>query len=196
MKNIALPLLLSLLSFSIGIATAGSIEDAKKITPILWMMLEGGGGPPTPTCPEPTGQLSSSDAAKFLTQATFGASEAAINQLVGQNNLCAWIEQQMSLPMSRTLPFVQANSNGSLRTTRHHIWWQNAMQGDDQLRQRVAFALSQIFVISDRDYELGNSQYGISHYYDMLAENAFGSYRDLLTSVTLHPTMGVYLGMV
>lgn len=70
------------------------------------------------------------------------------------------------------------------------------MQGNDQLRQRVAFALSQIFVISDRDYELGNSQYGMSDYYDMLAENAFGSYRELLGKVTLHPTMGIYLGMV
>jgi uncharacterized protein (DUF1800 family) len=69
------------------------------------------------------------------------------------------------------------------------------MQGEDQLRQRVAFALSEIFVISDLDYTLGNSQYGVSHYYNMLAENAFGNYRELLEKVTLHPTMGIYLGM-
>lgn len=102
----------------------------------------------------------------------------------------------MVLPISRTLPYVLNNSNGSLNTTRHYIWWQNIMQGEDQLRQRVAFALSEIFVISDLDYTLSNSQYGISHYYDMLAENAFGNYRELLEKVTLHPTMGIYLGMV
>ena len=180
------------------IANDGNLENAKKLMPVMGILLLGDGpiAPPSASCPEPVGQVSASNAAKFLTQATFGASEAAIDQLVAQNNLCQWIEQQMQLPVSRTLPFVQANSNGSLRTTRHHIWWQNAMQGDDQLRQRVAFALSQIFVISDRDYELGNSQYGVSHYYDMLAEHAFGSYRSLLEEVTLHPTMGVYLGMV
>ncbi|WP_326515600.1 DUF1800 domain-containing protein [Cocleimonas sp. KMM 6895] len=135
-------------------------------------------------------------AAKFLTQATFGPSEAAIDNLVSQNNLEAWIDQQIALPMSRTLPYVEANSNGSLRSTRHDIWWKNAIEGDDQLRQRMAFALSEIFVISDLDYALGNAQYGVSHYYDMLAENAFGNYRELLEKVTLHPTMGIYLSMV
>lgn len=135
-------------------------------------------------------------AAKFLTQATFGATEQQIDDLVENNDLEAWIDEQMALPISRTLPYVEANSNGSLRSTRHHIWWNNVINGDDQLRQRVAFALSQIFVISDRDYTLGNAQYGVSHYYDMLAENAFGNYRQLLEKVTLHPTMGIYLGMV
>jgi len=135
-------------------------------------------------------------AAKFLTQATFGATDELIDELVAENDLEAWIDRQMRLPISRTLPYVEANSNGSLRTTRHHIWWDNVIEEEDQLRQRVAFALSQIFVISDRDYTLGNAQYGVSHFYDMLAENAFGNYRQLLEKVTLHPTMGIYLGMV
>jgi len=196
-KKLTLFLFLLLSPLSIGIAYETDPQNAKKVSPILWMLLQGAETPlATPECSEPSGSISFSDAAKFLTQATFGASEAAIDRLVAQNSLCQWIEQQMQLPASRTLPFVRANSNGSLRTTRHHVWWQNAMQGDDQLRQRVAFALSQIFVISDRDYELGNSQYGVSDYYDMLADNAFGSYQNLLEKVTLHPTMGVYLGMV
>ena len=135
-------------------------------------------------------------AAKLLTQATFGPSETAIDHLVSQNNLSAWVDQQISLPVSLTQPYVEANSNGSLKSTRHHIWWKNILEGNDQLRQRVAFALSQIFVISDRDYELSNSQYAVTNYYDMLAKNAFGNYRELLEKVTLHPTMGIYLGMV
>jgi len=196
MKSINLYLLLSLFWFSVG-ASAEPGREWAKILPSIWLLLEEGAySSPEPDCPEPTDDVSASDAAKFLTQATFGATEATINQLAAQNDLCQWIEQQMRMPISRTLPFVQANSNGSLRTTRHYIWWQNALEGNDQLRQRVAFALSQIFVISDRDYELGNSQYGMSDYYDMLADNAFGSYRNLLQKVTLHPTMGIYLGMV
>ncbi|MEE9412765.1 MAG: DUF1800 family protein [Methylococcales bacterium] len=136
------------------------------------------------------------EAARFLTQATFGPTESTINELVSLNDLEAWIDHQIALPMSRTLPYVQNNSNGSLRSTRHDIWWKNVMLGKDQLRQRVAFALSEIFVISDLDYTLGNSQYAVSHYYDMLAENAFGNYRELLEKITLHPTMGIYLSMV
>ena len=140
--------------------------------------------------------LTRAAAARFLTQATFGPTRTDIDALVTQNDLSAWIDEQMALPASTTLAYVQANSNGSLRTTRHYIWWHNVMRGEDQLRQRVAFALSQIFVISDLDYSLGNAQYGVSHYYDMLSAGAFGNYRDLLDNVARHPTMGIYLSMV
>ncbi|MFK7886305.1 MAG: DUF1800 family protein [Gammaproteobacteria bacterium] len=140
--------------------------------------------------------LTRSAASRFLKQATFGPTRSQIDELVVQNNLSAWIDEQMVLPVSTTLPYVQANSNGSLRTTRHYIWWHNVMRGEDQLRQRVAFALSQIFVISDLDYSLGNAQFGVSHYYDMLGAQAFGNYRDLLDRVARHPTMGIYLSMV
>ena len=139
--------------------------------------------------------VTSQIAAKFLTQATFGPSEAEIDNLVSENDLEAWIDQQMALPTSLTQPYVEANSNGSLRSTRHDIWWKNLMEEDDQLRQRMAFALSQIFVITDNDYVLSNAQYGLTNYYDMLAEHAFGNYRELSERVTLHPTM-VGVGIV
>jgi len=135
-------------------------------------------------------------AGKFLTQATFGAKENQIDALVSENSLENWIDEQINLPISLTQPYVEASGNGSLRSTRHDIWWKNVIENDDQLRQRMAFALSQIFVISDNDYTLGNAQYGVTNFYDMLAENAFGDYRTLLEKVTLHPTMGIYLGMV
>lgn len=134
-------------------------------------------------------------AARFLTQASFGPTEAGIDELQA-SDLNSWIDTQISLPVSETLPYVKANSNGSNREARHDIWWRNAILGEDQLRQRVAFALSQIFVISDIDYVLANNQYSISSYYDMLSHNAFGNYRELLEKVTLHPAMGIYLGMV
>ncbi len=136
------------------------------------------------------------EAARFLTQATFGPTLESISELSSLGSYDSWIDQQIAAPISRTLPYVKATSNGSLSTTRHHIWFDNALNGQDQLRQRVAFAWSELFVISDRDYVLSNSQYSVSDYYDLLAERGLGNFRDLLETVTLHPAMGVYLSML
>ncbi len=78
-----------------------------------------------------------------------------------------------------------------------------ALQGDDQLRQKFAWALSQIFVISDTgagfnvndpDFSGFGSWLGPTNYYDdVLVDNAFGSYRDLLSDMTFSPVMGTYL---
>lgn len=174
-------------------------EIAKKIVPTIMFLLDNEHvfePRPKPVYYGSGVNVTEQIAAKFLTQTTFGASENEIDALVGRPSLETWIDQQVRRPRSTTLSYVENNSNGSLRTTRHDIWWKNLIENDDQLRQRMAFALSQIFVISDRDYELGNSQYGVSDYYDMLSANAFGNYRSLLEKVTLHPTMGIYLGML
>jgi uncharacterized protein (DUF1800 family) len=72
-------------------------------------------------------------------------------------------------------------------------FWREAATGQDQLKRRMAFALSQIFVISLQDANLQNYRRGVASYMDMLARNAFGSYRQLLQDVTLHPMMGLYL---
>src|SRR5262249_39691193 len=65
----------------------------------------------------------------------------------------------------------------------------------DQLRQRVALALSEIFVISDNDGDLAGNGYAFAAYHDILTRGAFGSFRQLLQDVTLSPAMGVYLDM-
>lgn len=111
-------------------------------------------------------------------------------------SIASWIDEQIDLPATLQLPAVQAYGNASLRPPRHYVWWETAITADDQLRQRVAFALSEIFVVSDIDYTLGNAQHGVVHYYDMLTASAFGNFRDLLESITLHPVMGIYLSMV
>ena len=67
------------------------------------------------------------------------------------------------------------------------------MQSDDQLRQRVAFALSEILVVSDENSALRGQPEGMITYYDLLLKHAFGNYRDLLEDVTLSPIMGTYL---
>lgn len=139
-------------------------------------------------------------AARFLNQATFGANRSSIDELVDLGTREAWIERQMDLqqtPASDISTYVKANGSRSTGTVRDYPWMYNALNAPDQLRQRVAFALSEIFVISDLDYSLQTGgQYGVAGYYDMLSEHAFDNFRDLLERVTLHPAMGIYLGMV
>lgn len=135
------------------------------------------------------------EAARLLTQATFGTTEADI-AAVQALGIEGWIDDQFNRQGAPHLDYVVHHSNGSNREARHEVWWRDAIRGEDQLRQRVAFALSQIFVIGDTGYTLGNSQYGIANYYDMLREQAFGSYRQLLEDVTRSPVMGIYLSML
>ena len=67
------------------------------------------------------------------------------------------------------------------------------MTAPDVVRQRVAYALSQFFVVSDRVETLSINPYALTSFYDILLRNAFGNYRDLLREVALSPAMGLYL---
>ena len=78
-------------------------------------------------------------------------------------------------------------------TNRQTAWWRFSLTGRDQLRQRVAFALSQIFVVSDVNSTLANNPRALANYYDILVKGAFGNARQLLEDITLSPVMGVYL---
>ena len=69
----------------------------------------------------------------------------------------------------------------------------HAIKAPDQLRQRMAFALSEILVISDRESELSRYPRGTTHYYDLLVNHSFGNYRDLLYDVSVNPMMGIWL---
>ncbi len=73
------------------------------------------------------------------------------------------------------------------------LWdfYRNAMTQPDQLRQRVAWAMAQILVVSNVEVE---STYGLRNYHNMLLRNAFGNYREVLKKVALSPVMGHYLG--
>ena len=73
------------------------------------------------------------------------------------------------------------------------VWFENAIQAKDQLRQRVAYALSQILVVSDSEATFRERADALLSYYDILAKYAFGNYRDLLIDVSMSPSMGIYL---
>jgi len=140
----------------------------------------------------------STDAARFLNQASFGATEAEINK-VRTYGYSAWLEDQFFMPgrsheayinaVSASLATGQSLNDGHVMNT----FWREAATGQDQLRRRVAFALSQIFVVSLQDATVAEFRRGVASYLDMLGRNAFGNYRQLLEDVTLHPMMGLYL---
>ena len=170
----------------------------------------GGATPPGGDDPESTPPFGGLFAASRLgARATFGADLALIETIdaLGEE---AWIEEQFALaPSSHDAvvdELITLEQSGGLENLRDNAindsvahffgrvaWWHTTITASDQLRQRVAYALSQIFVISDEVNLLFLHPYGTSNYYDMLLDHAFGNYRDLLLDVTLHPAMGVYL---
>ncbi len=167
----------------------------------------GGGGSQTPpTPPTPPVRLGAPEVARFLTQASFGPTDAGIEAL-RDSNFDTWITQQIAAPppsqshqatVEAALAAAQAaNPSATLNANNfYYSWWRQAVTEDAQLRQRMAFAYSQIFVVSLVDTAISGSSNGIrgaASYYDMLTRNAFSNYRTLLEEVTLHPAMGVYL---
>lgn len=153
------------------------------------------------TPPAPAAAPDRESAARFLTQASFGPTDASIER-VQALGYAGWIDEQFELPASSHVANWDALT-AMLRTVNASAWagqdgvfnsfWRTAVTGDDQLRQRVAFALSEIFVISMQDTFVGNDPRAVAHYLDMLASKGSGRYRDLLEAVALHPMMGRYL---
>lgn len=90
-------------------------------------------------------------------------------------------------------PSIYADSLTNDRV--HEAWWKNAVTAPDQLRQRVATAYSELFVVSEIEGTVNNNILGLASYYDMLANDAFANFRTILRDVTLHPIMGQYLNM-
>jgi len=149
--------------------------------------------PPLPT---------KNESARFLNMASFGANVSSVDK-ISALGFEEWLDQQIALPASSHVAYLQAleltlNLDPDDELEREHrleAWYTHALTAPDQLRQRVAFALSEIFVVSDQS-AFNDDTYGITNYYDLLINNAFSNYRDLLEQVTLSPIMGMYLSML
>lgn len=168
------------------------------------------GTPPVPV-------VSLQDASRFLDQATFGATDADMRHLslIGYQ---AWLNEQFNIPQVPQEPaveqalilanlpcaandlkcnaalFAQNNQNSILV---QNAFWQQSLAASDQLRQRMQYTLSELFVISDvTTPAVGYMPRGEAAYYDMLGADAFGNFRQLLQDVTLSPMMGQYLSML
>lgn len=138
--------------------------------------------------------VSLTQAARLLDQTTFGPTLSAINNLQ-QIGVAAYLAQQFATPTTR----MPAIGNPPVATcpdaTYRCVWssfWQNALTANDQLRQRVAFAYSEIFVVST---DMVNAR-TIPSYHNLLADDAFGNFRQVINDVTTSPAMGDYLNML
>ncbi len=150
------------------------------------------------------GPESDAQASRFLTQSTFGPTTTSIAQ-VRASGYAGWIEAQRALTPTLQRPTVEQQiaaqvlvdpRNGPFyRSYRVERWFNTAVNAPDQLRQRVAFALSQILVVSDVGV-LDNNPIGVAEYNDILLRNAFGNYRQLLREVTRSPAMGAFLTLL
>ena len=164
---------------------------------------------PSPPPALPAGTPTAAAAGRFLSQATFGATDGLIAQVQSQG-YDAFLNAQFAAPMSSHLAFVDAavaalpspsaspsaTPNQPTLTMTNDAWWTNAIAGQDQLRQRVAFALSETLVVSINSAGLANRPFALPAYYDVLVRDAFGNYRQLLEDITLNPAMGAYLNML
>lgn len=166
-----------------------------------FFLIQGSQQPPTYVPSSSYADDSSTDAgaARFLNQAAFGASPADL-AYVKANGYAAWISAQRALPASHITPYFTylGSFATSIPTSANYLpnaWWQTSITAPDQLRQRVAFALSELFVVSSKNSTFGTAAQSLTSYYDMLADNTFGNFRDVLKTVTLHPAMGIYLNM-
>ncbi|MFY9476109.1 MAG: DUF1800 domain-containing protein [Aquabacterium sp.] len=154
------------------------------------------------TASTPSKPASTQEATRFLTQATFGPTDESVNELLS-GGYEAWFNKQASAAPNQYFKGYWEQRNAKLKAQTpplgshiselNHAFWTKAITGDDQLRQRIALALSEIFVVSTQDSCGESNTRGVAAYMDMLNARAFGTYRQLLESVTLHPIMGCYL---
>ena len=149
---------------------------------------------------------------RFLAHTTLGYNIDDIEAMT-ESNMADWIENQMSLEPSLhttlTIEIIfqlynacmeelgpECNLQFNLNTFMwRYAWWNNIMNGEDKLRQRIALAMSEILVISDKSM-LNQYPHGMAAYYDILVNNSFGNYKDILREVTLNPSMGFYLSHI
>jgi uncharacterized protein (DUF1800 family) len=148
------------------------------------------------------------DIVRFLEQATFGPTEALISRLQA-SGIQAYLVEQFAAPVSTypSLPQMPVKTTDGCPTgsaascVRDNYtmfplqvqFFKNALSGEDQLRQRVAFALHEILVVSGVKIQQPSE---MSLYLNMLQNDAFANYRQILYDLTLNPAMGHYLDMV
>lgn len=192
----AAPKSVSLGSVQSGTASAGSSDTSAldSLTSTVKRIVMGG-------TTAATGPISKEEASRFLQQASFGPTAATIQQ-VSTIGAEAWIDNQFTLPqdqyrsyMDWVKPRLPAGTQLS-RTQFLEAFWRQAASGNDQLRQRMAFALSEIFVVSMSDSEVANMPRGAAAYYDLFGTYCFGNFRTLLAMVARNPIMGTYLSHI
>jgi uncharacterized protein (DUF1800 family) len=181
-----------ILSASLLGACSGSPESANSITAVAADMSRNDKA-------AKAAPLSANDTSRFLSQAAFGGNDidiAAVQSL----GAATWLQNQFSVASDQTnwawMMSQGFNNVADINGTDgiDNSLWRKLMSSPDTVRQRMALALSEIFVVSVEDLPMNWRNFAAAAYMDLLAANAFGNFRSLLQAVTLNPAMGVYLG--
>ena len=141
------------------------------------------------------------EAVRFILKASLAATEPEIADIRSVGYL-AWLDKQMDIPISQT-GVAWLSSRGYDRVTvdeyynqntfADYMVWNQLIASPDPVRKRLAYALSQFFVVSTNGIEIQWQSNAVAAYWDVLNRNALGNFRQLLEDVTLNPAMGVYL---
>ena len=141
------------------------------------------------------------EAARFLLQAQFSASDADIAS-VRTSGFKTWLERQMAMTGPTGWDWLNNKGYGDVMNPANYydnhypgdyMIWSQLMTAPDTLRKRVSLAMSEFFVVSLTSLDLSWRSHAIAHYWDTLNFHAFGNYRDLLEAITLNPAMGYFL---
>lgn len=141
------------------------------------------------------------EAARFILKASLAATEAEIADIRSVGYV-AWLDKQMDIPVSQTgvawlssrgYDQVTVDEFYNQSTFADYMVWNQLIASPDPVRKRLAYALSQFFVVSTNSIEITWRSNAMAAYWDVLNRNALGNFRQLLEDVTLNPAMGVYL---
>jgi uncharacterized protein (DUF1800 family) len=175
-----------------GGAGGGAGDSATTAVPEPVALTEGSNAPPA----QPADAVG---ARRLLAQASFGATPEALERVVTLGYE-GWVSEQLQAPAQAYTHLATAEASARARGQDRALsadvvntWWTHALTAPGQLKQRVAYALSQIFVVSTEGGGLDGQGRMVASYLDMLTAKGTGRYRDLLEAVALHPAMGLYL---
>jgi len=156
---------------------------------------------PPPVIPPVVTPPTDAEAARFLLQAQFAVTDADLTA-VKANGYSAWLASNYNLAPGQTgVDWLDSRGHNSITIEQRYFWpqfgdfmiWNQLLAGPDQMRKRLAFAMSEFFVVSLSPIDGFYPPYVIGAYWDLLCANAYGNFRTLLEKLTLNAGMGFYL---
>ncbi|HEU0045288.1 DUF1800 domain-containing protein [Sphingomonas sp.] len=185
------PATLALASSALALAACGGGSSGGGAT-------SGAAPPATPPVIVVPQTLTATQASRFLGQATMGASSASIAAVVARG-FDGWIDDQLAMPRAvRHWDWLASNGYNVAGNINNEAgfdptMWRQLIAEPDQLRQRVGMALLDLLVVGIGGVNLNWRQFAMAAYVDVLLDNAFGNYRQILEAVTFNAAMGSFL---
>ena len=188
---------------------ARGVGAAAALSALALASCGGGGGgssspPPSqnpPPVTPPVVTITDAEAARFLLQAQFAVTDADLTA-VKSSGYAAYLTSNYNAALGQTgVAWLDSRGHNSITIEQRYFWpqfgdfmiWNQLLAGPDQMRKRLAFAMSEFFVVSLSPIDGFYPPYVIGAYWDLLCANAYGNFRTLLERITLNAGMGFFL---